>query len=186
MTSPFARPRRACAPFSFQGGVERSSSRDPLPLDTRNHAREGCANTDGGKTKRCSPVPLERDDPAACMRSPDTKRCVARPKPRACEFNEAPNNKSPRCRIATNGEHDERCYLKKTGQCALVESRRSPVGRKRPASVAKRPGIGLRPPVPPVVVPPPAPVGIRATRDCGGCYVCMHDGMGACSDLRRR
>ena len=136
-------------PFSL--GVDQSSSRDPTPWTrATTHAMDAPTRT----VVKPSAVHRyrKRGDQVARTRSPDTRRSVARPKSRACEFHEAPN-KSPRCRIATNGEHDERCSLTKTGRCALVESRRSPVGRKRPARVAKRPGIGSPPPVPPVVVP---------------------------------
>jgi hypothetical protein len=140
MTSPPGATRRVTTPFSLRGGGDPSSSRDPQ--DPSDRARRGCAIANG---TRCSSVPLERDDPVACMRSPKTQRCVARPKPkpRACALHEAPNQ-SPRCRLAANGEHDERCTLTQTGRCALVKPRRSPAGaRKRPAaSVATRPTWG--------------------------------------------
>ena len=86
---------------------------------------EGCANTNGGKTKRCSPVPFELNDREGCTRSMDNNRCIARPEPRKCEWNQS--SKSSRCRISKTGHHDNRCTVsKKTGRCGLAKQPTSP------------------------------------------------------------
>lgn len=80
--------------------------------------QQGCANTDGGKTRRCSPVPFELDDPGACTRSVPGNRCIAKPEPRKCEYYQAA--KSPRCRVTTTKDNDSRCVVTSKGRCGLA------------------------------------------------------------------
>ena len=98
---------------------------------------EGCANTDGGKTKRCSPVPFELNDRDGCTRSVDNNRCIARSAPRTCEFYQA--SKSSRCRISKNETNDNRCAIStKTGRCGLAKQPTSPKASRSTSPKASR------------------------------------------------